>query len=139
MKFGRFILASLVGAIVAFMLGWVFYGMLLVDFFNENMGSATGVMRAEDEMDFAQLILGNVFWGVLFAYLLGRMEVKSFGGGLTTGAVIGLLIALSYNLISVGTTHIMNLTGALADVGVSVVMSGIMGGFVGLILGWGRK
>ena len=64
--------AGLVGAVVAFLLGFLLYGNLLTDFFMENSGSATGVMRGDDEMQWIPMILGHVTWGMLFAVIYGR-------------------------------------------------------------------
>ncbi|WKZ59279.1 MAG: hypothetical protein QY309_15610 [Cyclobacteriaceae bacterium] len=55
------ILATLVGFVVFFLLGWLFYGFLLMGFYAENAGSATNVMRAETDMVWWALIVGNVF------------------------------------------------------------------------------
>ncbi|MBL7843133.1 MAG: hypothetical protein JNK44_04650 [Cyclobacteriaceae bacterium] len=44
------ILATLAGFVVFFLLGWLFYGILLMDFNAANSGTASGVMREETEM-----------------------------------------------------------------------------------------
>ena len=55
------IVAGILGGIVYFLLGWAFYGMLLADFFDANAGTATNVMRADDEMIFWSLFLAVMF------------------------------------------------------------------------------
>lgn len=141
MNTGRIIIAGILGGIVAFLLGWVFYGMLLMDFFTENAGSASGVMRAEDEMGYVPLMVGNIAWGLLFAVVLARRNggVGTFGGGLKVGALLGFLIAVAYDLISLGTTHIMNTNGVLADIVLGTVMSALIGGVVAPVLGRGKQ
>lgn len=53
-------MATLAGFIVYFILGFIFYGMLLMDFYAAHSGSASGVMRTDAEMMWWALIAGNV-------------------------------------------------------------------------------
>ena len=69
------IVAGVIGGIVYFLLGWLIYGMLMSDFFEANSGSATGVMRADDEM---------IMWALALALRARAGSVslfQSFGGG----------------------------------------------------------
>ena len=50
MKTDKLLLAGVLGGAVAFLLGYLVYGVLLTGFFEANLGSATGVMRGETEM-----------------------------------------------------------------------------------------
>jgi hypothetical protein len=130
------LLATLVGFIVFFLLGWLIYGMLLMDFYGNNSGSASGVMRAEDEMVWWALILGNLFQAYLLVYIFGNWaNITTFSDGLKAGAIIGLIIGLAFNLTMYGTSNIMNMTSTLVDPFVSAVMMAITGGVVGFMLG----
>ena len=130
------ILATLVGFIVLFLLGWLIYGMLLMDFYGNNAGSASGVMRAEDEMIWWALILGNLFQAYLLVYIFGNWaNITTFSDGLKAGAIIGLLMGLAFNFTMYGTSNIMNMTSALVDPFVAAVMMGITGGVIGVMLG----
>ena len=130
------ILATLVGFIVLFLLGWLIYGMLLMDFYGNNAGSASGVMRMEDEMIWWALILGNLFQTYLLVYIFGSWaNITTFSDGLKAGAIIGLLMGLAFNLSMYGTSNLMNMTSALVDPIVSAVIMAITGGVVGFMLG----
>ncbi len=130
------ILATLAGFVVFFLLGWLLYGMLLVDFFNANQGTATGVMRAETEMVWWALIVGNLMQAYLLVYIFGNWaNITSFGGGFKAGLIIGLIIGYGVDLTMYGTTNIMNLTASLVDPVVIAVMMGISGGVIGTVLG----
>lgn len=136
MKAKNSIIATLVGTVSLFLLGWIFYGMLLMDFNMKNAGSATGVMREESEMVWWALILGNVVQAYFLVYIFERWEnVNSFVSGLKGGAVIGFLLGLGFNLVMYATSNMMNLTAALVDPFVSMAMMGITGGLIGIILG----
>ncbi len=130
------ILATLAGFVVFFMLGWLLYGMLLVDFFNVNRGTATGVMREESEMVWWALVGGNLMQAYLLVYVFGNWaNVTTFGAGFKAGSVIGLIIGFGIDLTMYGTTHIMNLTGTLVDPFIVAVMMGLSGGVIGMVLG----
>lgn len=136
MNINKIILGGLIGGVVALILGFVFYGVLLTDFFSSNAGSATGVMRADDEMLWGPMIIGHVAWGVLFAYIFERWaNISTFVGGAKAGAVIAVLVSLTYNMINLATTHVMNLTGALVDVVVMALVAAVTAGTVAWSLG----
>lgn len=130
------IMATLAGFVVLFLMGWLLYGMLLMDFFMANAGSATGVMRSDSEMVWWALILGNVLQSYLLVYIFGKWaNVTTFSGGLQNGAMIGLILGYAYDLTMYGTSNTMNLTGALVDPLVATVMMGLAGGVIGAVLG----
>ncbi len=130
------IIATLAGTVSLFLLGWIFYGLLLMDFYMQNAGSATGVSREESDMVWWALVLGNVFQAYFLVYIFERWgNVTSFIEGLKGGAVIGFLLGLGFNLVMYATSNMMNLTAALVDPFVSLAMMGITGGLIGAILG----
>lgn len=130
------VLATLVGFVVIFLLGWLFYGILLMDFYEANAGSATNVMRAEEDMVWWALILGNLLQAYFLVYIFSKWEgIDTFGAGFKGGAIIGLILGLSMNFIMYATSNMMNLTSALVDPFVSMIMMGITGGVIGVMLG----
>jgi hypothetical protein len=130
------ILATLVGFVVLFLLGWLLYGFLLMDFYQANSGSATGVMRAEDEMVWWSLIAGNIMQAYLLVYIFGTWaNITTFSEGLKAGLIIGLITGYAYTLIMYGTTNIGNLTSTLVDPFVSAAMLAVAGGVIGWMLG----
>lgn len=130
------IMATLVGFVVFFILGWLFYGLLLMDFYASNSGSAINVMRSENNMIWWALILGNLLQAYFLVYVFGTWaKINSFGAGFKAGAIIGLILGFGFNLTMYATTNMMNLTGALVDPFVSMIMMGITGGVIGVMLG----
>jgi hypothetical protein len=130
------ILATLAGFVVLFVLGWLIYGMLLMDFYASNSGSATGVMRAETDMVWWALILGNLFQAYFLVYIFGKWaNITTFGGGFSAGLIIGLILGFAFNLTMYATANIANLTASLVDPFVSGIMMAITGGVIGWMLG----
>lgn len=136
----KFLFGTLAGGIAFFLLGYLFYGIALMNFYSAHAGSATGVAKSMEEMGWGPLILGNLASGALLTYIfLKWAKITTFGGGASGGAVIGFLMALGYDMVSYGTTNIMDLTAAATDVVVAAVMTAIAGGIVGAVLGMGSK
>src|SRR5690606_21885350 len=88
----RMLLAGLAAGIVAFLLGWLLFGILLMGYFESNTLSYEGLMKSEEEFNYLGMLLANILTGILIAWLLWRMGVTSIGKGLSDGFTIGLLI-----------------------------------------------
>lgn len=136
----KVLLAAVAGGVVTFLLGWLLYGIALKGFFDSNMGSATGVMRGEEDMQLWAVFVGNVAWSLLLALLYSRWAgITTFSSGAMSGAWISLLMALGIDLIMYGTTNMSTLAATLVDPIVSAVMGAAGGGVVGWVLGYGNK
>ena len=102
------------------------------------MAQYTTVNRPHGEEMMVHLVLGQVVFGILAAWLWSRMSITSFSRGLTTGAIIGFLVSLGSNLIAIATTTVWNeFTGIFYDLIALTVTWAVTGG----VLGWwmGRK
>lgn len=136
----KFLTGTVVGGIVLFLLGYLFYGMALSSFFNQHSTAPAGAMKAMSEIIWWALILGNLAGGALLTYIFLRLgNVNSFGAGARTGAAIGLFMALSIDLVRYATENAFDLTAMVADVVVSIVMTAIAGGIIAAFLGMGAK
>lgn len=139
MNTNKLIVAGLIGTVVAFITGFLIWGLALSGFMESNMGSATGVARGENEMLWIPLILGNAGFAFLLSYIYGRWaSISTFQTGAKAGAVIGLLAALGYDMIMLATTHIMNSTAAIVDIAASGIHMAIVGGVIGWWFGRGN-
>lgn len=130
------IMATVAGFVVFFLMGWIIYGMLLMDFMSANSGSATGVMRSDTEMVWWALVAGNLMQAYLLVYIFGKWaNITTFSGGLQAGATIGLIFGLGFDLTMYGTSNIMNLTATLVDPIATAIIMGVSGGVIGFVLG----
>lgn len=136
MNTNNMIVGALIGTAASFVFGFLAYGILLSDFFEANMGSATGVMKSDDQMSWGPMIIGHLAWGLLIAIIFGRWAgIKTFSTGAKAGAVIGLLFSTTFQMINLATTNIMTLTGTLGDMATSTILTAITGGLVGWYFG----
>jgi hypothetical protein len=129
----KFLVGGIVGGIIYFLLGWVIYGMLLKDFMAAN---STMPMRADADIIWWALAVGQLAGGFLMAYIVGKANATSAGAGAAVGFIVGLLFCLSMDLTMYATTTAYSSMKALAaDVAASAVMSAIVGGVVGWVMG----
>jgi hypothetical protein len=133
----KFVVGGVVGGIAYFLLGWVIYGMLLKNFMASN--TAPGLMRADSDLIWWALAVGNLALGFLLAYVIGKGSASA-GSGAGTGFVLGLLVTLGFDLIMYATsTTATSLKVIAADVAASTVMSSIVGAIVGAVMGMSKK
>ncbi len=128
-------IAAIVGAVVSFFLGWLLYGFLLKDFMEAHMNNST--MRPEEDMIWWAMILSNLAWAFLLAYIFNRWaNISTLGAGLSAGALISLLFSVSLSLgwYAFSTLYV-DMTGMLVDIAMSTIMGAIVGAVIGLVLG----
>ena len=136
----KIVFAGLAGGVTLFLLGWLVYGMLLMDFMAANVGSATGVNKTEAEMSLLWIFIGNLSTGFVLALIFGKYgNIKDAMAGASAGALLGLLLSIGFHGIMYGTTNIMNMTGMGVDVVVSTIMMAITGAVVASVLGMNKK
>ena len=121
------LVAAVAGGLTLFLTGFIFYELLLADFF------ATSV--AKDPLSFPFIVLGEVVFGFLLAWVFGRSGTSTLADGAKDGAMIGFLIALAYGSILYGATTIADLSYYVADAVVWAVRFGAAGAVVGWYFG----
>lgn len=124
------------GGIAYFLLGWLVWGILLMDFFSANMNQCAS--RPMGEMVWWAIILSNLVMALLLTLVLNWAKAKSIVDGLKYGALFGLLfgagIGLSYWSMS---TMYLNAGAMVTDILVSTVVMAIMG--LVIVLTWGKE
>jgi hypothetical protein len=138
MKTNKILLGGLAGGVTFFLLGWLVYGILLMNFTQANFNQCS--MRPIEEMIWWSLILSNLAYGLLLSVICNWSNATKFMDGARIGGIIGLLMGLSIDLsfYSMSTMY-SNFTAIMVDVIVSTVMTAIVGGVVAWILGMGKK
>ncbi len=139
MDIKKLLTGGIVGGILYFFLGWLIYGTLLAGFMQTHPGTVTGVERAPDDMQYLYLAIGNLAMGFLLAYIFVKGNVNSMGGGFITGGVVGALVSIGVDCVMYGTTNIISKTAMAADVAAMTIMTAVVGGVVGMVLGMGKK
>ena len=132
----NYFLAGILGGIVYFLLGWLIYGMLLMDYMEENAGLALGVNRVE--MLLWSIGLGSLLYGFFLSYIFSCVgQVKTAAAGAKSGAWVGFLVAGAIDFTMYGTTNISTLNAVAVDIVAATVLTSITGSVVAWVLGAG--
>ncbi len=134
------IIAALVGAVASFLLGWVIWGMLLMDYFTANTIQYPGLMLPETETKLWAIFISNLSGSFMFAWLFSRMNVKTLAAGAQTGAIINIFIAISIDMMFYSMMNwYANTTIIVVDILVNAFFGAVIGGVIALMLGRGEK
>ncbi len=127
------LLATVAATVVMFLLGYLLWGIALVSFFEAH--TLTDVMKPDEEMNMAFILLGNLFAAFAMATLYGKWA-RGYHGvkeGFTFGALVGIIIGLGMGFVWYGTSNFMDLTGHLAEGVTDIVYYGIAGVVISLV------
>lgn len=126
---------TLFGGITYFFLGWLAWGILLMDFMSANMNQCAG---RTDTMIWWAMIASAFGAALLLTLILDWAGAGSVISGLKFGALFGLLYASVADLSSWSMTTMFNNFGALI---VDVIVTTVVFALVGLVtvLTWGKK
>ncbi len=137
MDIKKFVLGTLAGGVAFFVLGFLAYAIVFESFFANHI--VPGLMKTDEQMKYYPLAMGNFAHAALIAFVfLKWADIKTFSGGLKGGAIIGFFMAAGFDLISYDTMKIMSAKGTIADIFVYTLMTAIVGGVVGLVIGLGK-
>lgn len=127
MKTKNFLVAGLVGGIVDFLLGWLFYGIVFKDTFPQPEESSESMLF---------IFLGCITFGLFVSYIYNQWAQISTGAtGAKAGAIIGLFVGLFFNFFNLAMSADAAFNLAALDVGISVVMTAIIGAVIGMVNG----
>lgn len=134
MNTNKFLIGGIIGGIANFLLGWLVWGILLMNFMKEHTTEAgKAVMRADENMIWWALIVANLLLGFLISYILNKAGVMSAGSGAVIGAVVGLLMSAAINLFNYA---FMDLSDSATTMVVDMLASTVVTAIVGAIIGW---
>lgn len=130
----KLIISTIVTAIVLFILGWIIYGIILMEYFQVHMGH---LIRPEHDYKVWAYAVGNLLQALMLSVIYSKFFMKGVSPakeGLTFGFIIGLLLALPYVFYYWGgmkvTWQPVLLNGVL--MGIMIVIAGLV---IGLVYG----
>jgi hypothetical protein len=125
MNVKNFLVSGIVGGIVEFLLGGLFYGILFKNSFPTN---------GNENMLF--IFLGCITFGFFVSYIFTKWAgISNVATGLKAGAVIGLFISLYSNFFMNSMTAEVNYQTMGLDVAITVVMAALVGAVIALVNG----
>ena len=127
MKTKTFVIAGLVGGIVDWLLGWLFYGIIFVDTFPQPEEGTNAMLF---------ITLGCFSFGFFISYIYNKWaQITTLATGAKAGAVIGLFMGLIANFFGMAMESGADYQKFAIDIAISIVMTAIVGGVIGLING----
>lgn len=119
-----FFLSGIVGTIVCFLLGFLFYGLIFSDLHTE-----------DTDPDMLFIFLGCLFYAFTFALIFSRWaHITTFNSGAKAGFLIGLLWSLSVNFFMSSSEGVLDSNFAIM-IAIDAVSAAIMGGVIALVIG----
>ena len=127
---------TIFGGIAYFLLAWLVYGILLMDFYMTHMNQCAN--KPEGEMIWWAMIISTLLSALLLTLILKWAGAKSIIDGLVKGAIFGALLTASIDLsFWAMTTMYTTFQPILADIVVNTVVLALVG--MVIVLTWGRE
>jgi hypothetical protein len=124
------LLGALIAGVVAFLLGWLIFGILMMDYYTANMVQYSGLIKNPPEI--WAIAIANIAWGILYALIFNMANIRSASKGFSTGLTLALLMVLGFNLFMYAQMNLYS-TKILA---IDLVLNAVLGGLTGAVLGW---
>ena len=127
---------TLIGGVSYFLIGWLVYGVLLMDFFTPLTNTCAN--RPEGEMIWWAMILSNLLIALFVTLLLKWSGARTITDGLKTGALFGALFTATIDLSLYSMTTMYK---SLLPIVIETVVSAAVFAIVGMIivLTWGKE
>jgi hypothetical protein len=134
MKTSKILLSGLAGGVGFFFLGWLIYGILLMNFATINYNQCAA--RPMEDMVWWAMIVSNLAYAYLLAIIFNWAKVEGIVAGAKTAGIIGLFIAVSMDLsfYSMSTTF-LNFKAVIIDIVVYTFITVLVGIIVALVRG----
>lgn len=126
---------TIFGGIANFFLGWLIYGMLLMEFMKSNTSQCAA--RPEMEMIWWAMVASCLVYALFLTLFLKWSGSTTWLDGLKSGALFGCLYAVTVDLSFYSMTTMFNsFTPVLVDAIAATVMASIIG--MVIVLLWGK-
>jgi hypothetical protein len=138
MKSSKILLGGIAGGIAFFLLGWLIYGVLLMDYTTTNYNQCAA--RPMAEMIWWAMILSNLALGFLIAIVFIWSNTNGVMAGAKVAGVLGLLMSVSYDFSIYSMSSMFpKLTAVFVDIFAYTFMTVITGIVVVLVMGMVKK
>ena len=127
---------TIFGGLAYFLLGWLVYGIILMDFFMSNANQCAN--RPGGEMIWWAIIASNLCAALLLTFILDRANAKNITDGLATGALFGALFTATIDLSFWSMTTMYSSFGPIVvEIAVGAVIYALIG--MVIVLTWGKE
>jgi len=117
---------TIVGSVVYFLLGWVFYGMIFTDIYPQSEAGPNLLFIYLGGLVYSKLVSIAITWWA---------NATSIGSGLQIGAIIGVLVGVSMNFFMFSAQPECNWNQFITDSAITTVMSALVGAVIAMLHG----
>ncbi len=138
MKTNKILFGGIAGGISFFLLGWLIYGVILMEYTSANYNQCSA--RATDDMVWWAMLLSNFAYAFLIAVIYFWTNSKGVVSGIKISAIVGLLISIAMDLsIYSMSTMFSGFCNVLVDI-VAYTIYTILGGIIiSLVMSFEKK
>ncbi|MFI5220710.1 MAG: hypothetical protein ACHQK8_00175 [Bacteroidia bacterium] len=139
MKTNKIIITGIAGGVAFFIFYWLLYGLLAMDYISDHTAHQE-VYRKQNETVWWSMILSNFALGFFFTVILSMLaKVPTIAEGMSIGALLGVLMTISTDLMDYSMIDFMGLHAIAADVIVYGVMCSLSCGVIVWVMRQGTK
>ncbi len=134
MNLQKTLIATIVGAIVMFLAGYLIWGIILEPIQKSHITSYLGFERAEPNyiLMFLSMLAAALLITIIFQRWAG---IKTAVTGAKAGAIIGILIGLHFDLMTLAMTNWYDTFVVITNALGNIAWGAIGGAVIGFILG----
>lgn len=134
----KLVLGIMVGGVVAFLLGWLVFGILLMSYYESHQVAYAGLIK--DPPNLVTLFIANVVYAAVLAIIMHWSKMVGMMKGAVIGAVMVGLISFSMDLYFYSLmNYYKDFTVVIVDVIVNIIFGGVVGACIGWVMGMGQK
>ncbi len=131
------LISTLVVALWAFFGGYLLWGLLIDSYLADHAGTATGVMKAPEDLIMLYVVIGSLVTGLAISTLYSKWArgSHSLSQGAQFGIWIGIILGFGDRIVEFGVANVLDITGTLVNAFVYVFFFMIMGILASLVYG----
>jgi hypothetical protein len=136
----RILIAAFAGAVIYFLLGWLVYGILIVDFFAAHSMMQYYVGLEKMPPNLIGIFISGFAFCLLLATIFGNWaNITTLKNGAMAGTAIGLLIGIYVDMSLYSTLNLYGRQVVVVDVLLNALFGAILGALIAWILGYKKS
>lgn len=138
METNKILRGGIAGGVAFFLLGWLIYGVLLMDYTTANFNQCAA--RPMDDMIWWAMMLSNLAFGFMLSIIFSWSNTTGMMAGAKVAGIIGLFVSVSmdFSVYSMSTMF-ASFSTVFVDILAYTIMSVISGAIIALAMGMGKK
>jgi len=123
---------------LAFLIGWLVFGILLMDWYMaHSYAEAKAIMKPEPVI--WMIGVGNLLYGLLLAYVCELGKVQTATKGAIVCGIVTFLMMSTIDLYFLAQMKLFGKQAAMVDIAANTVIGLLLGAFLGWWMGRGTK